>query len=122
MLNEGTWDGRQVLPRDWSRQIRTVVTPIEEMNPIARRDRYFGYSHMWWVWDGPKAIGPFTGAYTGRGAVGQWITVFPAIDLVVVHKTNRVYRRTTSWDSWQRMIELLLEARSVEMTGPYPWG
>jgi CubicO group peptidase (beta-lactamase class C family) len=49
MLNEGTWDGRQVLPRDWSRQIRTVVTPIEEMNPIARRDRYFGYSHMWWV-------------------------------------------------------------------------
>lgn len=122
MLNEGTWDGRKVLPGDWSRQIRTVVTPIEEMNPIARRDRYFGYSHMWWVWDGPKAIGPFAGAYTGRGAVGQWITVFPAIDLVVAHKTNRVYRRTTSWDSWQRMIELLLEARSVEMTGPYPWG
>ena len=77
---------------------------------------------MWWVWDGPKAIGPFEGAYTGRGAVGQWITVFPAIDLVVAHKTNSVYRRTTSWESWQRMIELLFRARGVEMPGSYPWG
>ncbi len=122
MLNEGSWNGRQIVSREWSRQIRTVVTPLEEMNPVRRRDRYFGYSHMWWVWDGPKAIGPFQGAYTGRGAVGQWITVFPAIDLVVAHKTNSVYRRTTSWESWQRMIELLFEARGVEMPGSYPWG
>lgn len=72
-------------------------------------------------WDFNAAVGPFQGAYTGRGAIGQWITVLPALDLVIAHKTNSVYRRTTSWDSWHRMLELLLEARGAEMPGPYPW-
>lgn len=121
MLNEGTWDGRQVISRDWARRIVSVVTPLEEMNPPRRREGYFGYGYMWWVWDGPRAVGPFEGAYTGRGAIGQWITVLPAVDLVIAHKTNSVYRRTTSWESWQRMLELLLEARGVEMPGPWPW-
>jgi CubicO group peptidase (beta-lactamase class C family) len=122
MLNEGSWDGRQVLSPAWARRIVSVVTPLEEMNPVRRRDGYFGYGYMWWVWDGPRAVGPFRGAYTGRGAVGQWITVLPAVDLVIAHKTNSVYRRTTSWASWHGMVELILEARGVEPEGPWPWG
>lgn len=121
MLNEGDWDGKQVISRDWANQIVRVVTPLEEMNPEGRRDGYFGYGYMWWLWDGPAAVGPFQGAYTARGAIGQWITVFPAIDLVIAHKTNSVYRRTTSWSSFERLIELLFEARGVEMEGPFPW-
>jgi len=121
MLREGSWNGRQVLSRDWVRRITGVVTPLEEMNPPRRREGYFGYGYMWWVWDGPRAVGPFEGAYTGRGAIGQWITVFPALDLVVAHKTNSVYGRTTSWASWQRMIELLFEAKGVRPQGPWPW-
>ena len=50
------------------------------MHPTSRRDGYFGYGYMWWVWDGPRAVGPFAGAYTGRGAIGQWITVLPALE------------------------------------------
>ena len=121
MLNEGAWRGRQIIPREWARRIVRVVTPLAEMNPVRRRDGYFGYGYMWWVWDGPRAVGPFEGAYTGRGAVGQWITVLPAIDLVVAVKTKSAYGRTTSWESWQRMLELLLEAKRVTVTGPYPW-
>ncbi len=121
MLNEGRWVDEQVIDADWARRIVSVVTPLEEMNPVRRRDGYFGYGYMWWVWDGPGAIGPFEGAYTGRGAVGQWITVLPAVDLVVAHKTNSVYGRTTSWESWQRMLERLLEARGEGMAR-YPWG
>lgn len=122
MLRNGNWDGRRVISEDWARRITGVVTPLEEMNPLGRRSGYFGYGYMWWVWDGPKAVGPFEGAYTARGAVGQWITVFPALDLVIAHKTNNVYRRTTSWASYERMIELILEAKGVEMEEPYPWG
>jgi CubicO group peptidase (beta-lactamase class C family) len=122
MLNEGNWAGEQVIPRNWARQIVSLVTPLEEMNPVRRRDGYFGYGYMWWVWDGPKAVGPFNGAYTARGAIGQWITVLPALDLVIAHKTNSVYGRTTSWGSYERFIELLFEAKGVEMQGPFPWG
>ncbi len=122
MLREGRWGGEQVVSRDWVRRISSVVTPLEEMNPIGRRDRYFGYGYMWWVFDGPKAVGPFEGAYTARGAVGQWITVLPAVDLVIAHKTNNIYRRTTSWRSWQRFMELMLESkRDANTNGSFPW-
>jgi CubicO group peptidase (beta-lactamase class C family) len=122
MLREGRWEDEQVISRDWVRRISSVVTPLEEMNPSRRREGYLGYGYMWWVFDGPGAAGPFEGAYTARGAVGQWITVMPAVDLVIAHKTNSVYSRTTSWWSWERFIELLLESKDgVEMDGPYPW-
>jgi CubicO group peptidase (beta-lactamase class C family) len=121
MLHKGRWDGRQLISSDWVERITSVVTPLEEMHPLRRRDGYFGYGYMWWLWDGPRAVGPFDGAYTARGAIGQWITVFPAIDLVIAHKTNSVYRRTTSWESWQRMIELLFDARGYTVE-EWPWG
>ena len=122
MLRGGRWEDKQLVPADWVERISSVVTPLEEMNPVSRRSRYFGYGYMWWVWDGPRAVGPFEGAYTARGAVGQWITVMPAVDLVIAHKTHNVYGRTTSWGSWQTFIELLFTAKKgLEMPGPYPW-
>jgi CubicO group peptidase (beta-lactamase class C family) len=121
MLHEGRWNGRQVISKDWARRIVSVVTPVQEMNPVRRRDGYFGYGYMWWIWDGPKAVGPFKGAYSAVGAVGQWITVFPSLNLVVAHKTHNIYGRATSSASWQRIIELLFEAKGVKMAGPYPW-
>jgi len=121
ILNEGNWDGKQLIPGDWARRIVSVVTPLEEMNPASRRDGYLGYGYMWWIFDGPRAVGPFEGAYTARGAWGQWITVFPALNLVIAHKTNDIYQRETSWESYERIIELLFEARGMELTGSYPW-
>jgi len=121
MLREGEWNGEQIVSKEWVRRITSVVTPLEEMNPLDRRDGYFGYGNMWWVWDGPKAIGPFEGAYTARGAWGQYITVFPSLELVLAHKTNNVYQRRTDWKSVERIIELLFEAQGVTMPGPFPW-
>jgi CubicO group peptidase (beta-lactamase class C family) len=121
MLNEGSWNGKQIIPRGWAKEIVRPVTPLGEMNPVRRRDGYFGYGYMWWVWDGPKATGPFEGAYTARGAVGQWIAVFPAVDLVVAVKTNSVYGREASWASFERMLELLFEARGVAPAPAVGW-
>ncbi len=121
MLNEGNWNGRQVVSRDWARRIVSVVTPLEDMNPPPMRQGFSGYGYMWWVYDGPAAVGPFAGAYQALGAVGQWITVLPALDLVIAHKTNSVYGRTTPYSDGMRMIELLLEARGVSVDR-YPWG
>ena len=121
MLHEGNWNGKQIIPAGWAKEIVRPVTPLQEMNPVRRRDGYFGYGYMWWVWDGPKAVGPFEGAYTARGAVGQWITVFPAVDLVVAVKTNSVYGRTTSWASYERMLEILFEARGVAPAPAVGW-
>jgi CubicO group peptidase (beta-lactamase class C family) len=111
MLRKGRWAGREIVPSDWVDTIVSVVTPLEEMNPLPLREGYFGYGYMWWVWDGPEAVGPFEGAYTGRGAFGQYITVLPALDMVIAHKTAVPPRRNTSWSDYEGILERLVAAR-----------
>lgn len=62
------------------------------MNPRSATNSYasgvlWGYVYMWWVWDDHRREGPLAGAYSARGAVGQYITVLPALDTVIAHKT-----------------------------------
>ena len=111
MLREGRWEDRQVIPRDWAERISSIVTPLEEMNPERIRGGAFGYGYMWWIWDGPQATGPYEGAYTGRGAVGQYITVLPELDMVVAHKTATGQDGSTSWGQFQGILDRLMEAR-----------
>jgi CubicO group peptidase (beta-lactamase class C family) len=91
MLREGNWKGRQVIPREWAKRIVSLVTPVYDMNPPSWKEyaqgSLWGYGYMWWVWDDQRREGPFAGAYSARGAIGQYITVFPALDVVVAHKT-----------------------------------
>jgi len=92
MLREGNWNGQQVVPRAWAQRIRSLVTPLNEMNPPDYRSlgtgQRWGYGCMWWVWDAPNSPGPFRGAYSGMGAGGQYITILPELDMVVAHKTD----------------------------------
>jgi CubicO group peptidase (beta-lactamase class C family) len=112
MLREGNWNGEQVISKEWAKRIISIVTPVEKMNPARMRDNDFGYGYMWWIWDGPNAQGPFKGAYTGRGAMGQYITVLPALDMVIAHKTKAEYRRRTSWAEFEGIIERILAAKN----------
>ncbi len=108
MLRGGVWRGERVLPPGWAERISSVVTPSEEMNPQSRRGGEFGYGYMWWVWDGPAVPEGFQGAYTGRGAWGQFITVIPSLDMVVAHKT--VPEVATPWDDYLGILTRLAAA------------
>jgi CubicO group peptidase (beta-lactamase class C family) len=111
MMREGTWNGTQVVPRDWVATIRGVVTPFDEMNPASYRRGSLGYGYMWWVWDGPDAVGPYAGAYTGSGAYGQYITALPALNMVVAHKTAVPPQRRTLWREYAAVLDLIVAAR-----------
>jgi CubicO group peptidase (beta-lactamase class C family) len=113
MLREGAWEGRQLEPRDWIRKITSPVTRVWEMNPVARRSGRFGYGYLWWVFDGKAATGPYEGAYTGLGAIGQHITVLPRLDLVVAHKTapNR-NNLTVSHDQYLEFLDAIVAAHN----------
>jgi len=115
MLWEGSWAGKQVIPAGWAREISSVITPLEEMNPERMRNGPFGYGYMWWVFDGTETEWAYQGGYTGQGAYGQFITVLPAIDIVIAHKTavgpERGYERQTSWSAFQGILDRLVEAR-----------
>jgi CubicO group peptidase (beta-lactamase class C family) len=110
MLRHGVWSGRQVIPADWTRRISTAVTRSHEMNPESLRGGRFGYGYLWWIFDGPTAIGPFEGAYTAMGAVGQYITVLPKLDMVVSHKT-KPGNGSVSRDEYLAFLDRLISAR-----------
>lgn len=111
MLREGNWAGTQVIPQAWVKEITRAFTRVSEMNPPQRREGPFGYGHLWWVWDGKWNSGPYAGAYTGLGAVGQHITVLPALDLVVAHKTVPGGNRSVSHEQFLRILDALVKAR-----------
>lgn len=111
MLREGNWGGIQVVPQAWSKEITRPFTPVGEMNPPARRNGPFGYGHLWWIWDGQWNAGHYKGAYSGLGAVGQHITVLPALDLVVAHKTVPGGGRSVSHQQYLRILDQLVQAK-----------
>jgi CubicO group peptidase (beta-lactamase class C family) len=97
MLREGNWNGKQLIPGNWCKYITSIVTPFHEINPPSWRQlgqpERWGYGVMWWVWDAPVWPGgvsgsPFQGAYSAKGAGGQFITVLPRYDMVIAHKVD----------------------------------
>ena len=67
-LNEGVWEGEQIVPAAWVQT--STATQIET-------EQTFDYGYQWWTY-------PQWDAYTARGRYGQLIFVIPEYDLVVV--------------------------------------
>jgi CubicO group peptidase (beta-lactamase class C family) len=70
-LNEGLWDGKQIVPTTWVNASTTNHSPTPQI--------YYGY--QWWVM-------PWAGYYSAIGARGQYITVLPELDMVVVFTSD----------------------------------
>ena len=46
------------------------------------------YGYMWWLIDNYQQREEYRGAYSAIGYGGQYISVFPQLDLVIAHKTK----------------------------------
>jgi CubicO group peptidase (beta-lactamase class C family) len=110
MLREGNWAGKPLVPRDWVRRMITPVTRVSDMNPADYRNGPFGYGLLWWIWDGDANRGPYRGAYTGIGAVGQFLTILPELDMVVAHKT-RQGQASVSRAEYLALVDALIGAK-----------
>jgi CubicO group peptidase (beta-lactamase class C family) len=99
MLREGEWDGKRLLSKSWIKYLTTLTTPVHDLYPSAFRivmmtgPARWGYGVTWWVWDQPHSLGvidmgPFDGTYMALGTGGQYLTVLPALDMVVSHKVE----------------------------------
>lgn len=110
MLRHGNWNGRQVVSEDWCKRITTEYSSWEEVNESYNEEGRYGYGMMWWLFDDKsKENSPLLhGAYTARGAMGQYITVIPELDMVIAFKTDRIYGRTTSHKTYLKFLDQLL--------------
>ena len=88
MLHDGRWGRREVLPRTWIRLTTRLTTSAVEVERTSPFIPGLGYGYLWWILDPAADWGQgLKGGYTASGAFGQFITVLPALDLVVAHKT-----------------------------------
>jgi hypothetical protein len=60
--------------------------------------------------------GPYQGAYTAMGANGQYITVLPAMNLVVAHKVDfdEDGSRQISLGQFQTILHMVIESDCSE--------
>jgi CubicO group peptidase (beta-lactamase class C family) len=72
MLNEGTWNGRQILTPEWCRR---ATAPLYELRGI-----HYGY--LWWVVELPHK-GRTVRAFFAGGNGGQVVMGIPELDLLV---------------------------------------
>lgn len=75
-LNYGYWDGSQILPSDWV---------MESSSIHASLDRLKAYGYLMWVRQNPDTFkGRKISTYYLYGHMGQYVCIFPELDLLVV--------------------------------------
>ncbi|RKL69305.1 serine hydrolase [Salipaludibacillus neizhouensis] len=110
-LQEGEWNGEQIVPKEWIKKSTTAQTDVPS-NTI------FDYGYLWWV----ATEAPFSDLkmYSAVGRYGQSIDIIPELDLVFVNRvdSNRVSFKLTrsSVNDLQRLqlLQLILDAKRAE--------
>ncbi len=78
MLNEGAWNGSELVSADWVEQ-STLPQANMLSTPTAN-----GYGYFWWLRDFELEDNTTTPAFFAAGYGGQYIYVLPELDMVVV--------------------------------------
>ena len=126
MLQEGMWEGKQLISKDWIRKISRPVTPVDTVSARYHRDPSSplqqSYGYMWWLFERMYDNPDFEGAYTASGYGGQYITVIPKKKIVIAHKTTLDFlgyagisqrSSTPSWRYWWILRNLMLHRKSI---------
>ena len=82
-LNEGRWQGEQIVPADW---VRASVTPdAPHLQPGERETSSYalGYGYQWWIPEHRDG-----GDYSAIGVYGQFIYINPARRVVIVKNSS----------------------------------
>ena len=112
MLNNGNWDGRQVVPADW-------VEESTRYHSDATLYSADGYGYMWWVARDHNKFPHFQnvelpdGAYSARGSGGHVLLVIPEFSMVIVHRADTdAEDKRIPYDTVGSLVNLLLAARN----------
>ena len=102
-LNEGKWNGRQVIPAHWIKESTSAKIQWEKG----------GYGYMWWITQ--------TGDYYASGFGGQYVGISPKRRLVIVNRVDTgsegkerrnwyLFGKKVSMNQFSKLVNLILEA------------
>jgi CubicO group peptidase (beta-lactamase class C family) len=81
LANDGAWNGRQIVPRQW---VIDATTAREAFQKPGTATKFYGYGYQTWLLPGPRRQFAFLGIH------GQAIFVDPPSKLVLVHTAVRL--------------------------------
>jgi CubicO group peptidase (beta-lactamase class C family) len=102
-LNDGVWDGQQIISEQWVEKSATAYANNEGIDVPSTDQRNVGYSYSWWTKtfsDSGKEINMF---YAG-GWGGQNIMIFPELNTVVVFTGGNYTSKTYTITILERYI------------------
>ncbi len=85
-LHGGRWDGEQLIPAEWVARSLTPQGDVATFGPTGEEDTIEWYGYHWWIWK-PDWFQGYR-SFHARGYGGQWVLVFPELDLIVVTTTT----------------------------------
>jgi CubicO group peptidase (beta-lactamase class C family) len=109
MLNNGNWDGVQVIPDEWVKLSTSTITPTSQFNPAFKREWKLAYGYLWWIWNDDNKI--FEGAYYASGAYGQYLLIIPKLNMVISHKTKYAYKRRTDFPLFRELVYKIIDSK-----------
>lgn len=83
-LNDGEWDGEQILPKDWAKYVASPASDQPdnyERNPEAAGR---GYGAQFWLYKNYPGVPNDT--YAALGNRGQFVIIIPSRDVVIVRR------------------------------------
>jgi CubicO group peptidase (beta-lactamase class C family) len=83
-LNNGHFNGRQIVPQKWVKESITPDSPYLKAGVTSEEYGRWGYQYQWWVPTGSK------GDYSAVGVWGQYIYINPQANLVIVKTSSGV--------------------------------
>lgn len=104
-LNEGNWNGKQIIQKDWvKKSIKAHSNTLTGYESLKAK-----YGYLWWLYNEPTGKNFI---YEAAGAGGHYISVFPNSDFVIVHRVNTYDRtRRMSYLEKIKLYELIFSAK-----------
>ena len=106
VLDGGTWEGQEILPREW---LREILQPPHQLSEHVR------YGNLWWF-SAIRSQRGFEGAAMMKGNGGNIVALVPSLDAVLVVQTESYNRRNAERNSFVALTTLLrlLPATPIE--------
>ena len=103
MLNHGTWEGQQIVSKQW---VSNSLTPHVSFNEQS------GYGFQWWI---PAHQEGQVNIFAGNGYGGQFLQVVPEYNLIVVFNGWNIHDNPakSSWRALQNRILPAIEKKVI---------
>ena len=110
-LQNGKWNGRQVIPEDW---IRKSTTGYSNVNPGAQ------YGYMWWIYPAggldPEKYPTLNqwNKFAAIGTGGQLILVIPEAEFVFVHRGDTDFGNGVNGPNVWKIAEMVMQSQNTK--------